>query len=440
MSVIIDRRLNDRNKSAVNRERFIRRYKAHIQRAVSDMVAERSIKDMERGGQVDIPVKDISEPSFRHGPSGDREIVSPGNRRFNPGDRIDRPRGGPGKGQGNEGGEGEGEDGFAFTLSREEFMQLFFDDLELPDLIRTTVGEIREHKLQRAGYTHQGAPMNLSVPRSLRNALGRKIALTAANRRRLQAARDELAAADGDPASEHMSGPDDAAARLERPAADPQAHRTALQAEITELERRIARVPFLEELDLRYRHRVLVPQPLSQAVMFCLMDVSASMDERKKDLAKRFFTLLYLFLTRKYERVEVVFIRHTDDAEEVDEERFFHNPKTGGTVVLSALQLMKQIVDARYPASTWNIYGAQASDGDAFGADPEKSRGFLADQLLPLARHFFYIETADEQTRLSTLSAAYRRIEAPNFAMREVSERRDIFPVFRELFSQRTTA
>jgi uncharacterized sporulation protein YeaH/YhbH (DUF444 family) len=175
---------------------------------------------------------------------------------------------------------------------------------------------------------------------------------------------------------------------------------------------------------------------MSQAVMFCLMDVSASMDERKKDLAKRFFTLLYMFLTRKYERVEVVFIRHTDDAEEVDEERFFHDPKTGGTVVLSALALMRTIVDERFPAAEWNVYGAQASDGDAFGADPEKSRGFLEEKILPLARHFAYIEVADASTRLSTLSAAYRRIEAGHFAMREVAERRDIYPVFRELFSR----
>jgi uncharacterized sporulation protein YeaH/YhbH (DUF444 family) len=424
MSVIIDRRLNDRNKSAVNRERFIRRYKSHIQRAVSDMVAERSIKDMERGGEVNIPVKDISEPSFRHGAGGDRETVHPGNRKFQPGDKIERPRGGEGGGGKGEGGEGDGQDSFAFTLSREEFMQIFFDDLELPNMVRTTVGEIRENKLQRAGYTPQGAPTNLSVPRSLRNALGRKIALTARSRRRLhelQARQAELEA------------------KSPRTEAE-EAELGLIGAEMEMLKAKIDKVPFLEHLDLRYRHRVLVPQPMSQAVMFCLMDVSASMDENKKDLAKRFFTLLYLFLTRKYERVEVVFVRHTDDAEEVDEERFFHDPKTGGTVVLSALHLMHEIIEARFPATAWNIYGAQASDGDAFGADPEKSRGFLQDKLLPLCRHFAYVETTDEHSRLSTLAAAYRRIEAPHFAMREVTERRDIFPVFRGLFSNKATA
>lgn len=420
MSVLIDRRLNDRNKSAVNRERFMRRYKTQIQRAVGDMVSERSIKDMEQGGAVNIPTKDISEPSFRHGDGGEREMVHPGNRKFQKGDRVDRPQGGGGRGSGEEGGNGDGEDGFRFVLSREEFMQIFFDDLELPNLVRNVVGEIKEYRYQRAGYTQQGAPTNLSVPRSLRQALGRRIALTGSMRKQLtQLEADTEQALEA--SKEHVLETNKEQLR---------------QAQMTELKRRIKRVPFLDDIDLRYRHRVRVPLPRSQAVMFCLMDVSASMDEEKKDLAKRFFTLLYLFLSRKYEKVEVVFIRHTDDAEEVDEERFFHDPKTGGTIVLSALHLMGKIVGERFPPSLWNIYGAQASDGDAFGADPEKSRGYLEEQLLPKVRHFAYIETGDEQARLSTLAAAYRRVNAEHFDMAEVHQRRDIYPVFRRLFAK----
>ena len=213
---------------------------------------------------------------------------------------------------------------------------------------------------------------------------------------------------------------------------------SAREREIAELRERVARVPFLDELDLRYRHRVMVPKPVSRAVMFCLMDVSASMDEERKDLAKRFFTLLYLFLSRKYERVEIVFVRHTDDAEEVDEQRFFHDRKTGGTVVLSALTLMRDIAAERYPPGEWNVYGAQASDGDAFGVDPERSRVFLETDILPIVRHFAYIEVCERRgPHRSTLSAAYARVDSERFAMREVGERRDIYPVFRELFSPR---
>jgi uncharacterized sporulation protein YeaH/YhbH (DUF444 family) len=273
-------------------------------------------------------------------------------------------------------------------------MELFFDDLELPRLARTMLGEVRDWKLRRAGYTTSGAPANLAVPRTLRTALARRIALRGALRARMAAAQGEA---------------------------------------LEELQRRAARVPFLEDVDLRYRHRVLEPQPARRAVMFCLMDVSASMTEEKKDLAKRFFTLLYLFLTRKYEKVEVVFIRHTEDAEEVDEQTFFYDPKSGGTVVLSALKLMHEVIEARYPPRAWNIYGAQVSDGDAFGADSEKSRALLEEQILPLARYFAYVEVADGG-RQSPLGFAYGRVQCAQFAMKQVRTRADVYPVLRALF------
>ncbi len=406
MSVIIDRRLNDRNKSTVNRQRFIQRYKEQLRRSVSDAVAGRSITDMDRGGNVNIPVRDIAEPQFRHGPGGDREAIHPGNHKFLQGDRVPRPEG-QGGGQGSGSGEGDGEesrDDFVFALSREEFMSLFFDDMELPHLVRTTLGDIREHKWQRAGYTQSGVPSNLAVVRSLRNAIARRIAIGAPLRRRLA----ELTEA-GAPAEE-----------------------------VEALEKRLARIPFIDEFDLRYRHRVKVPQPISRAVMFCLMDVSASMTEEKKDLAKRFYMLLHLFLTRKYEKVEVVFIRHTDDAEEVDENTFFHDTLSGGTVVLSALKLMREIIDDRFPTESWNIYGAQVSDGDAFGADPEKSRAMLADQLMPLVRYFAYVEVPDDARRISPLMYAYQRISDPQFALRSVTHPRDVYPVLRDLFARET--
>jgi uncharacterized sporulation protein YeaH/YhbH (DUF444 family) len=265
---------------------------------------------------------------------------------------------------------------------------------------------------------HEGAPCNLSVARTLKSALGRRIALGAPARECLELARDNLYRA----VREHAG-----AEKIE-----------ALEREIVELEARIKRLPFLDEIDLRYRNRISVPQPVARAVMFCLMDVSASMSEEKKDLAKRFFTLLYLFLTRKYEQVELVFIRHTDDAEEVDEQTFFHDTKSGGTVVYSALELMHQICSARYPALTWNIYAAQASDGDAFGADVGKSGRFLREELLPLARYFAYIEIPDAgEPHASSLWTEYEQGAGDkhrNFAMRSVSKRDEIYPVFRELF------
>ncbi|GAA4326485.1 YeaH/YhbH family protein [Pigmentiphaga soli] len=415
MSSLIDRRLNGRNKSAVNRERFLRRYKQQIRRAVRDLVQERSMKEMDAGGDISLPAKDISEPTLHHGAGGDREIVHPGNREFAKGDTIPRPNGQEGAGQG-EPGEGESVDQFTFTLSRAEFLDLFFEDLELPHLVRTQLGEVNQTKWQRAGYTTTGSPSTLSVARTLRTSLSRRIALGApAVQTELEAAQEKLDEA------RRAGAPADEIEELERTVAD--------------FRSRLARAPFLDEIDLRYRNRVAVPAPVARAVMFCLMDVSGSMSEFKKDLAKRFFTLLYLFLTRRYERLDVVFIRHTDNAEEVDEDTFFHDPKSGGTVVMSALELMREIIEDRYSPSTWNIYAAQASDGDSFGADAAKSARFLSEHLLPASRYFAYIEIPEPgESHKTSLWAEYERETAEHFVMRRIRERGEIFSVFHDLF------
>lgn len=418
MNSLIDRRLNGRNKSAVNRERFLRRYKDQIRKAVHGMIRDRSIQDMDQGGEINLPARDISEPTFRHGAGGDREMVHPGNREFARGDTIDRPQGGEGQG-GSEPGEGEAVDQFTFSLSRAEFLNLFFEDLELPHLARNQLGEVSQKKWQRAGYTTTGSPSMLSISRTLKSSLARRVALSVKARADLEDAEERLAKAlsAGAPADQIRT----------------------LEQDVEDCRERLARVPFLDDLDLRYRNRVSVSIPMARAVMFCLMDVSGSMDEGKKDLAKRFFTLLYLFLSRKYEHVDLVFIRHTDNAEEVDEQTFFYDPKSGGTIVLSALELMREIVEKRYPPTAWNVYAAQASDGDSFGADAGKSARFLAEHLLPATRYFAYIEIPDSQeARKSSLWAEYEQKLEPHFVMRRICERGEIYPVFHDLFKKET--
>lgn len=418
MNSLIDRRLNGRNKSAVNRERFLRRYKDQIRKAVHGMIRDRSIQDMDQGGEINLPARDISEPTFRHGSGGDREMVHPGNREFAKGDTIDRPQGGQGEG-GSEPGEGESVDQFTFSLSRAEFLNLFFEDLELPHLARNQLGEVSQKKWQRAGYTTTGSPSMLSISRTLKSSLARRVALNVKARADLEDAEEALAKA--------------------LAAGAPAAEIRTLEQDVEDCRERLARVPFLDDLDLRYRNRVSVAIPMARAVMFCLMDVSGSMDEGKKDLAKRFFTLLYLFLSRKYEHVDLVFIRHTDNAEEVDEQTFFYDPKSGGTIVLSALELMREILEKRYPPAAWNVYAAQASDGDSFGADAGKSARFLAEHLLPSTRYFAYIEIPDSQeARKSSLWAEYEQKLEPHFVMRRICDRGEIFPVFHDLFKKET--
>ena len=417
---LIDRRGNARGKSAVNRERFLRRYKTQIREAVKRMVGERRLADMEQGGEVRVPRKDISEPSFDFGHGGDREFVLPGNREYIAGDRIPRPEGASGDGRDGDAGRGDGDDAFVFSLSREEFMQVFFDDLELPNLARTEIGRTDRQKSIRAGFTTTGAPANLAIGRTLTRSLARRIALRGGLAAETRATEAEFAMA---------------------VAAGRQQEAYALDVELERLRARRGALPFLEDLDLRFRNRVFRREQVARAVMFCLMDVSASMDEEKKDLAKRFYTLLYLFLTRKYGEVELVFIRHTDDAEEVDEDTFFHDTRTGGTVVLSALELADRIRAERF-ATGWSVYAAQASDGDAFGADSARSARFLRERLLPAARYYTYLELHSRHApeRPSPLWMEYQVIAAgaDNFAMRRAAEREQIYPVFRELFRKET--
>lgn len=421
MSSFIDRRVNGKNKSAVNRARFLRRYKSQLKRAVADAVNRRSITDLDSGEQVGIPSKDISEPVFHHGPGGSRDMVHPGNKEFVSGDRVERPEGGGGgggAGQGKAGKGGKGEDDFMFELSREEFMDLLFEDLELPHLVRNQLLGTTEFKNVRAGYSTDGNPSNIDVVRSLKGAVARRTALGAPHRGRIRELEEELEAL-----VTAGAGEDDAQV-------------LALRAEIDRLKTRIAALPFIDTFDLRFQAFSKRPEPTSKAVMLCIMDVSGSMDQVRKNLAKRFFILLYMFLQRNYDKVELVFIRHHTIAQEVDEQEFFYSRETGGTVVSSALYLADEVVRSRYADGTWNIYAAQASDGDNWDSDSAVCRQVLSERLMPLMRYFAYVEITPRQHQ--SLWYAYEEVRAahPHFAMQQIDGTEDIYPVFRELFKR----
>ena len=426
---IIDRRLAGKNKSVGNRERFLRRYKTQVREAVQRAINGRSIRDMEKSEDISIPNRDLSEPVFGHGEGGSREVVHPGNREYVRGDRIEKPQGGQGqgRGQGDASDSGEGEDDFVFTLSKEEFMQVFFEDLALPNLVRTALAEVPEWKSQRAGYSSEGTPNNLHVVRSMRGALGRRIALGASSRRELHELEAQLVTL-------RAQAPSDATLALAH-----EAEVAQLEARIAHLKGRIQAIPYLDPIDLRYRSRIKVAVPTTQAVMFCVMDVSGSMDEQRKELSKRFFILLYLFLTRHYEKIDLVFIRHHTQAQEVSEQDFFHATETGGTVVSSALALLDQIIEARYPSSEWNIYVAQASDGDNWHHDSSRCSELLAQKILPKVRYFAYVQVAQTEQNLWDEYLALSETH-PHFAMRKVLEASEIYPVFRDLFKKEGVA
>ena len=413
---IIDRRLNPGSKSLENRQRFLRRAKALVQGAVKKSSQDRDIKDVLEGGEVSIPLDGMHEPRFRR-EGGTRDMVLPGNKKFVEGDML--PRSGESRRKASGPGEGDSEDAFRFVLSRDEFVDLFLDDLELPDLAKRKLAEAESEGLRRAGYATSGSPANLSVSRTVRLALARRVALRRPRPETITQLEAELAECDG-------------------------ARRVVLLAEIEALKAKIKRIPFIDPIDIRYRRFETVPKPVTQAVMFCLMDVSGSMSEHMKDLAKRFYMLLYVFLTRRYRHVEIVFIRHTDRAEEVDEDTFFHGPASGGTLVSSALEAMHEIVRSRFRPADWNIYAAPASDGDNSSSDSDVVSRLLTDKILPVSQFFAYLEVGEAgggpfDMPDSSLWTLYERLRADGapLSIRKVSERSEIFPVFHDLFQRR---
>lgn len=420
MSQFIDRRRNAPRKSTVNRQRFLRRYSNQIKQAVSDAIAKRSITEIDQGESISIPSRDLSEPQWHRGRGGRVERVLPGNNEFLTGDRIKRPASNSdGTGSGGQASQdGEGEDNFIFELSREEFLELYFEDLELPDLVKKELARITTYKTVRAGVKTSGIPANINVVRSMRQATGRRLALAAPYKRQLRVAEENLERLQSEPTPDHTEV-------------------LRLQQEIERLKKKIQQVPFIDTIDLRYNNHIRLPAPSTQAVMFCIMDVSGSMDEPKKDIAKRFFILLYLFLTKNYKKIELVFIRHHTSAKEVNEKDFFYSRETGGTVVSSALELLHQVITTRYNPHAWNIYVAQASDGDNWNADSPFCQELLRDKIMPLLQYYAYVEIMPRHHQ--SLWEVYQELQKqyPNFAMENIDKSSDIYPVFRALFKRK---
>ncbi|HXJ02611.1 MAG TPA: YeaH/YhbH family protein [Micropepsaceae bacterium] len=433
MTYFIDRRLNPKGKSLANRQRFLRRARAQIREAVQKSLKESGVADVAKDRKIRISAHGTKEPRFRLDPkkAGKRDFVLPGNKEFVPGDQIKKPASGPGGSGKDAATSGDSEDDFEFTMREDEILDIFFEDLELPNLVRTALTEVPSQNWKRAGITTSGSPTQINLLRTMRNSFGRRLALRRPSLAEIKALEEEIAALEAEGAG---AGDE----RL-----------TALKAELERLNARRKWVAFIDPVDVRFNAFSEQPQPTSQAVMFCLMDVSGSMGEREKDLAKRFFVLLHLFLKRRYEKVDIVFIRHTHDAQEVDEQTFFYSRQSGGTIVSTALEKMLEIQKERYTTSDWNIYAAQASDGYTQSGDAKRCVELLETELMPICQYYAYIEILDEREMEvfsseeagAELWRAYRMVAENwrNFATKRIAKPADIFPVFHELFKKRET-
>ncbi len=470
MSTVIDRRSESKGRYITSRDRFLGRHKRQVKEAVERAIGDRKIKDIGKDGvDVTIPKEDLSRPHIVHGKGGKNERVFPGNKEYNTGDRHPKPPGGGGggSGAGEPGDGGDGEDDFTFHLSEDEVLDIIFEDLGLPNLIKEAGEDANKTENKREGFMNEGSQNKLDFVESFKRRHGRHIALKKPLNKKKLALLSE--------ACEILSHYDEGNEPVGL--ADPALDTMLLSHRVQHLEKAyeylVSRVgnkindkdaALLEDIDdqlvilsnkeknvrpwnkndQRYRRYEDHPKPVAQAVMFCLMDVSASMDEYKKNNAKLFYWLLHSFLKRHYNKVDVVFIRHTHDAEEVDEETFFYDRKTGGTIVSTSIELMDSIMRERYPLDDWNIYGAQASDGENFGDDTRYCMELLR-RMLPDIQGYFYTEVynpsgyyKDPDPMSNDLGVLVDEFPG-KFHIGEINERKDIVGVFREFFQKRET-
>lgn len=383
---VIDRRQNGSGKSAPNRRKFIERYKRQIKRSVEKVIGGKSIKDADKSIDVGIDGDSTREPDYHFDPrTGKKTHVNSGNDRFSKGDTQQKPQGG--QGAGGAGNDGEGEDDFTFTLTKDEFFDLYFDGMELPDFIKESLAGSKKFKLKRAGFTRDGVPTRLNSTKTMEMAIARRIAAKAQGKKKPL---------------------------------------------------------YLDDVDVRFDNIIKKPYPITKAVMFMIMDVSGSMMEIDKTLAKKFFILLYLFLTKCYDEVEIRFIRHTQDAEEVDEETFFYDRKSGGTMVSSAFLLINDLITEQVNLEDTNVYIAQASDGDNWPEDNNDLVNLLEESILPKVQYMAYIQTREVREQgwrgagypplMKTYAPLAEREE--KFNCKTVLEEADVYPVLRSLFER----
>ena len=441
--IFVDRRKTGRGKSINNRQKLLDRIKESIRQAKPDDIDDGGVQASGVGANRSLsnPVKiakdALHEPNYRYDPdSGEREVVLIGNDHWERGDEFPIQKG-SGGGRGNGSGPGEdGEDDFIINISRSEFFDVFFEDCELPDLLETNEKELPEAVWKPAGFQKEGNAAQLSVIRSYRNSIGRRMALTSDARRELEELEREKEQID-----EILSGnPLNAAAS---------ARYREVTARIEELKARIAIVPFFEKVDLRYRKSEKIQVKQADAVLFMLMDISGSMDEEKKRAARKFFALQYAFIKRKHPNTDLVFIAHTDEPEEMSEEDFFTTRKSGGTIVSPAFALAHQIIKTRYDAQQTNIYLSYAGDGDNWDHDNQQVIKEIEENgLLAKLRHAVYVQVGMSIAGtfsfgsgislwnvMQSISRTNKKLHAIKLA-----DDSEVFTVFRSVYSKKERA
>ena len=370
------------DRSASDRRRHKQKIEKAIREGIHHIVADESIIGQDGKKKFRIPVRGIKEYKFVYGTNnGNKQVGSAPGKDVKRGQKIgdDQQQG---QGKPDKASDQKGEEYYDVEITLEELAQYLFDELKLPELQKKQLANINTEKLKRSGYRSDGI-----LPR-----LDRKKSAIARIKRMKAAGFDPVQAEEGETFSFH-------------------------------------------EDDLKYRHYKLSPKPCTNAVIFFLMDVSGSMSDDKKFLARSFYFLLYQFIRMKYDTVEVVFITHDTEAREVEEKEFFTIATSGGTIVSTALTLTLEIISKRYHPSSWNIYVFQGSDGDNYNSDNDK---VLEEgrKIVDVAQLYGYCEIEPDTSWVNGVGKLYdtlKPLQCSKMKQVMIKSKEDVWPAFLSL-------
>mgnify|MGYP003663042720 FL=1 len=376
------------DRSATDRRRHKKKIEKAIKEGIHDIIAEESIIGKDGKKKIKIPVRGIKEYRFVYNDdpgNGQKKVGSAQGKNIKKGQKISSGKKSSKPGKGEKPGNTTGDEFYEVEISLDELANYLFDDLDLPELEKKSFANIVSEKFKRKGYRTKGIRPRLSKKETIKNKIRRK--------------KQAIKSGTYNPEEDE-------------------------------------RFTF-HESDLKYKHIAVTEKQVTNAVIFFIMDVSGSMGKTKKFLARSFFFLLYHFLRYRYQKVETVFISHTTEASEVDENQFFTRGSSGGTYISSGVGRALEIINERYPKQSWNIYNFHCSDGDNWIQDNEKAIS-LTEDLKAVSQLSAYIQIlgsnsigAGDGYKMADL---YEQLQDKSFKVVRINNKKDVWPQFKKIF------
>lgn len=374
----------DHDRAVEDRRRHKELVKDTIKKNLADILSEESIIGQSKNKKIKIPIRGLKEYQFIYGKNSNGVGSGDGNQKR--GDKIGTDKDGE-QGQGKKGaGNNEGEDIYETEITIEDILNYLFEELELPNMNKKKFSEIEvENSIKRFGYQKKGIRPRLAKKRTVMEKIKRK--------------------------KGYIKGLKD-----------------------QNRDESIERFPFKED-DLRYHKIKTTTKKECNALIACIMDVSGSMTQNKKYLARSFFFLLYQFVKIKYINVDVIFISHTTTGKEVNEHDFFYKAESGGTYISSGYNKALEVINERYDPAVWNIYAFHVSDGDNWADDNERVV-LAANNLCDISNLFGYVEIG-RQSYYNTIKEKLKKdVKKKNFTSASIEYKEDLWPTLKRILEK----